>query len=150
MQQHGPRENKVLAAYGRANHDAESSVAKNTIQRTENTTRAMRGMSAQHKDVLRAEIRKFQAERLEAGGGKAPKADTRENVPKRDEACTAEAQKQEALRRERLYQAVVKRDNMNRWLQQLTLDEPEQPEVMLDEEMEEPQEMEETEHMHVE
>lgn len=127
----------MLAAYGRANHDAEASVAKNTIQRTENTTRAMRGMSAQHKDVLRAEIRKFQAERLEAGGGKAPKADTRENVPKRDEA----------LRRERLYQAVVKRDNMNRWLQQLTLDEPE---VMLDEEMEEPQEMEETEHMHVE
>ena len=62
----------------------------------------------------------------------------------------AGVQKQEALERERLYQAVVKRDNMNRWLQQLTLDEPEEPEVMLDEDMEEPQEMEETEHMHVE
>jgi poly-D-alanine transfer protein DltD len=134
----------VLAAYERANHDAEASVAKNTMQRTENTTRAMRGMSAQHKDVLRAEIRKFQAERLEAGGQRALKADTRENEPRKDDARMVEVQKQIALKRERLYQAVVKRDNMNRWLQKLTLDEPEEPEVMLDEEMEE------TEHMHVE
>jgi hypothetical protein len=62
----------------------------------------------------------------------------------------AEVQKQEALERERLYQAVVKRDNMKKWLQQLALAEPEEPQDMLDKEMDEPQEMEETEHIHVE
>ena len=143
----------MLAAYERANQGPEASVPKDTKPKTENTTRAMRGMSTQHKNALRAEIRNFQAERIEGGGRRALKADAREN---KDEARLAEFQKQEAVRLERLYQTVVKRENMNKWLQQLTLDEPEEPEVMLDEEMDESQEREQPrdkadiEHMHTE
>ena len=66
------------------------------------------------------------------------------------EARGEEARRAEALRREKLYQAAVKSENMKRWLQQLAQDEPEAPEEIQDvpKEMEVSDEIEESGDMH--
>jgi hypothetical protein len=129
----------------RAKHEKDefrrAEIEKNRVRRVE-----ARQAVVQKEESRRAEVQKDEAHQAEARRKKVEEAqasmhearleENRRNKILLDEARIArlasqeEIRQAEELRRERLYRAAVKSQNIQKWFQRLTEDEPEAPEDM--------------------